>query len=206
MVMQDLQTKSLWSQISGVCISGAMEGKRLEIFQGSHTTFGDFRKLYPEGLLLTKPEKGEKGSPYDSYYSNRDKLGIFGRENNYSDLDGKDIIFGVRSDGRQTAVSKKYLKENRFALLTEYQQPILLTYSDNDETVTAFSPDYPLMDNPENITIEKNRISLRSENIVWDSRTGISVDGKAEDLKRAPVITAYWFAWINFFPDTKLIK
>jgi len=183
-----------------------MEGKRLEIFQGSHTTFGDFRKLYSEGLLLTKPEKGEKGSPYDSYYSSRDKLGIFGRENNYSDLDGKDIIFGVRSEGKQTAVSKKYLEKNRFALLTDYQHPILLTYSDIGETVAAFSPGSPLVDNPEKIFVEKNRISLRSENSAWDSRTGISIDGNAENLKQAPVITAYWFAWINFFPDTKLIK
>ncbi len=69
LVMQDLQTKSLWSQISGECIQGPMEGKKLTILPASHTNFSQFSKDYPSGLLLKKPEKGEQSSHYEKYFA-----------------------------------------------------------------------------------------------------------------------------------------
>ncbi len=92
--MQDLETGSLWSQINGECISGELEGKKLSPLPALHTTYSEFKELYPEGLLLKKPEKGESGSSYDSYFADPDKLGIFGRADNFQKLDGKDKVFG----------------------------------------------------------------------------------------------------------------
>jgi len=64
--MQDVETESLWSQISGKCIMGALVGAELELFNSSHTTFSEFVKRYPEGKVLKKPEKGNAGSYYES--------------------------------------------------------------------------------------------------------------------------------------------
>jgi hypothetical protein len=198
--MQDLQTKSLWAQISGECIQGPLKGKKLDLFYSAHTTFGDFKNIYPDGVLLQKPEKGDKGSSYDSYYADRNKLGIFGRENNYDDLNGKDIVFGIRYNDKKAAVAKSYLRDKRFALLTAFDKP------ESGNTVAALVLDSPGMDNPEKIIFEKNRISTIDKKYRWDSRTGAGISQNTPNLPALPVLTSYWFAWISFFPDTDLVK
>ena len=55
--MQDVETGSLWSQVSGKSILGENEGKELKLFNSLHTTYEEFKKLYPEGLLLKKETK-----------------------------------------------------------------------------------------------------------------------------------------------------
>lgn len=204
--MQDLQTGSLWSQINGECISGILEGKKLSPFPALHTRYSEFKELYPEGLLLKKPEKGESGSPYDSYFENPDKLGIFGRANNFQKLDGKDKVFGLRLGKRQVAVPEDYLLRNRFAVVSATNPPIIVTYDVDSKTVAAFAlPEYMQTD-LENIRIEDNTLFLPGDNAAWDSRTGRVKSGDAEPLELIPAISAYWFAWISFFPDTELIK
>lgn len=204
--MQDLQTGSLWSQINGECISGKLEGKKLSALPALHTRYSEFKELYPEGLLLEKPEKGESGSPYDSYFDNPDKLGIFGRANNFQKLDGKDKVFGLRLGKRQVAVSEDYLVKNKLTIISGTNPPIIVTYDVDGKTVAAFAlPEYVQTD-LENIRIEDNTLFLPGRNDAWDSRTGRVKSGDAKPLGLIPAISAYWFAWISFFPDTELIK
>ena len=117
--MQDMQTQSLWSQISGECIQGELEGTRLTLFPASQTTFAEFKKIYPDGMLLKKPEKGPEGSQYQSYFADSTKMGIFGRVESFERLGAKDVVFGIRQSGRQTAVSESYLRENGFCLFAD---------------------------------------------------------------------------------------
>ena len=93
--MQDMQTQSLWSQISGECIQGKLEGTRLTLFPASQTTFAEFKRIYPNGVLLKKPEKGPEGSQYESYFADSTKMGIFGRVESFERL-GADQLCAVR--------------------------------------------------------------------------------------------------------------
>ncbi len=204
--MQDLQTGSLWSQINGECISGILEGKKLSPIPATHTRYDEFKELYPEGLLLKKPEKGEFGSPYDSYFADPDKLGIFGRANNFQKLDGKDKVFGLNPGEHQIAVSENYLIRNGFAIFLKNNPPIIITYDDEGKTVAAFALRDHSQTDLENITIEDNTLFFPGHNAAWDSRTGRVKSGDADSLDPIPAISAYWFAWISFFPDTELIK
>jgi hypothetical protein len=204
--MQDLQTGSLWSQINGECISGELEGKILSPLPALHTTFSEFKELYPEGLLLEKPEKGESGSSYDSYFADPDKLGIFGRADNFQKLDGKDKVFGLRLGKRQVAVSEDYLVKNSLTIISGTNPPIIVTYDDESKTVAAFALRDHSHTDLENIRIEDNALFLSGDNAAWDSRTGMVKSGDANSLDPIPAISAYWFAWISFFPDTELIK
>ena len=204
--MQDLQTGSLWSQINGECISGILEGKKLSPLPALHTRYSEFKELYPAGLLLKKPEKGESGSPYDSYFEDPDKLGIFGRANNFQKLDGKDKVFGLRLGKRQVAVPEDYLLRNRFAVVSATNPPIIVTYDIDSKTVAAFALPEHAQTDLENIKVVGNALHLPGGNAAWDSRTGRVKSGDAEPLELIPAISAYWFAWISFFPDTELIK
>ncbi len=204
--MQDLETGSLWSQIDGECISGELKGKKLSSLPALHTSYSQFRELYPEGLLLRKPEKGESGSQYDSYFADPDKLGIFGRANNFQKLDGKDKVVGLNLGKRQIAVSEDYLIRNGLAVVSGTEPPVIVTYDHEGRTVAAFALRDHSQADLENIRIEDNALFLPGDNAVWDSRTGRAKSGDADQLDQIPAISAYWFAWISFFPDTELIN
>ena len=182
--MQDLETKSLWSQISGICIQGEMEGTKLKTVPFSHTTFAAFKKQYPNGKLLKKPaDSTDKidGSTYDSYFGNKEKLGIFGRVDNFKRLAGKDKVYGIRFKNSEIAVSESYLKKNGFALIVNESQRIYVSYDESEMSVAAFAlPD--------------------------TLRLAGKIEINNQTARAFPVISAYWFAWVSFFPETELIK
>jgi hypothetical protein len=204
--MQDLETESLWSQISGEAIMGIEEGKKLTLFPVIHTTYAEFKKNYPHGVLLTKPEKGPPGSPYETYFSDKSKLGIFGRVNDFQKLDGKDKVFGLSIKGSHFAVSEDYLSKNRFALIEAPASTIILILADDGNTTVAYSLADFNADNLKNLKIENNKIVLHGKKVSWDIRDGITVEGNQKALTLIPVVSAYWFAWFSFFPQTELIK
>ena len=179
--MQDLETKSLWSQISGICIQGEMEGTKLKQVPSSHTTFAAFKKQYPNGKLLKKPTDSQVGSTYDSYFADKDKLGIFGRVDNFKRLAGKDKVYGIRFENSEFAVAESYLTKNGYAMIESESMRVYVTFDSASLTAAAFAlPD------------------------------SLKLAGKIEINNQTatafPVISAYWFAWVSFFPETELIK
>lgn len=204
--MQDLETKSLWSQITGECISGPREGKVLELYPSMHTTYSEFKELFPGGLLLRKPSRGEAGSHYNSYFADSTKLGIFGRADNFARLRGKDQVFGLRLSDKTIAVSKDYLIKNGFVTLADGDTPVVLSYDNNSKTAVAFALNGVDAVDPTKLKVKGNRILPGEGKSSWHAATGRSNSADTPNLTMIPVITAYWFAWISFFPNTELIK
>lgn len=204
--MQDLQTGSLWSQPSGECIRGDMESSRLTLFPAIHTTYEEFRKMYPGGLLLVKEEKGSHGSPYDSYFADQQKLGIFGRVDSFRRLPGKQKVFGLRLEGYDLAVSLDHLKENGFVLLDDASPPVIVTYDKSGKTASAYAVPLDGEDAGSGLIVADGKISVIGSDVVWDAATGRVEAGTVADLEAVPILTSYWFAWASFFPDTRLLK
>jgi len=178
--MQDLETESLWSQVTGECISGPLKGSRLIPFSTFHTSYAEFKETYPQGVLLKKPTLGDQGSRYDSYFKDKNKLGIFGRLDSFEKLDGKDMI------------------------VEKSNPPVIMYYNSQSKTVTAYVLPEKLTKNK--IIIKANQMLNAEDDDGWNLITGKSISTDTNDLQRVPVITAYWFAWISFFPDSELIK
>ena len=203
--MQDLQTKSLWSQVSGECISGDMEGRTLTLWPSSQATFAEFKRQFPQGRLLSKPQ-GLKGSPYDDYYGSRSRLGIFGRLNNFDRLDGKDKVVGLRLGCKNMAVSVDYLARRGHAWIECDDKTVLVTYNRKHRAVAAFLINGATETVRDTHAIKDGRVISGDGSREWNAFTGEATDGKAERLALLPTISAYWFAWVSFFPDTELIK
>lgn len=204
--MQDVETQSLWAQPWGECIKGASEGKKLTQFPAIHTTYAEFKKLYPNGQLLRKPEKGEPGSPYAKYFGDPEKLGMFGRVDDYERLKGKDKVFGIRADEQQVAVSEAYLIKNGFALIPSLPDPVVVTFDADGGTVAAFAFSGKQKAAVKGLKVDGDRMIAPGGRAVWSARTGELLEGNGEDLAVAPTMSAYWFAWLSFFPNTELIK
>lgn len=203
--MHNLETESLWSQVSGQCIQGEQEGKLLELYPSSISTFAEYRASYPDGMILVKPEKGEAGSSYNSYFADRDKLGMFGRVDNFQRLAGKDLVYGLRAGERQVAVSEEYLAKNGYAYIDQLQPPVMIAFNKEGNSVSAFAVDDTELA-ADAFAVTGNKIIKVDGKTVWDATTGKLLEGKGKDLKEVAVMSAYWFAWASFFPETALIK
>ncbi|MBM3242206.1 DUF3179 domain-containing protein [Candidatus Poribacteria bacterium] len=77
MIMIDRQTKSRWIQITGEAINGKMRVKRLKLLYSLHTTWGTWRNLHPDTLVLSR-NTGCKYN-YDEYPFGKRYIGY--REN-----------------------------------------------------------------------------------------------------------------------------
>ena len=203
--MQDIETNSLWSQVSGKAIQGEEEGKELRLFNAQHSTYGEFKRLYPNGILLRKDIKGDAGSNYNKYFQSNDKLGIFGRVDNFKRLKGKDIVYGIRLADGEVAFSKELLIKNGFSIYLVSDFAIIITYNSHAKSVAAFKISKPSSE----IYVENNDIVFKTHGNTkdrWDAQTGNSKNPGNKDLEPFPVVTSYWFAWASFFPGSELIK
>jgi len=206
LVIRDLQTGSLWSQISGTCISGPMEGTTLVQYPLHYTTYGVFKKSFPKGQLLKKEFRGKKGSYYDSYFSNVKKLGILGRIDTFTRLGAKETVYGIRVKQHEVAVSKIFLTENPLYIYNISDQNILIYFQSSGETVIAFKLPFSKKLSQEEFQLDDRSIFLSKTNTRWNILTGQVLSGPGKPLQEVPVISAFWFAWVTFFPETDLIQ
>jgi len=205
LVMRDRQTASLWSQVSGTCISGLMEGTTLVQYPAHYSTFAQYKKEYPNGRLLKKEVKGQDGSYYDEYFANKTKLGIFGRIGSFTRLEAKEKIFGIRLDNSEVAVTEAFMAQNRYRLIETENGIILIYYHPGSGTVNAFDLPSSWSDSIDDIHVGESSISFGNETNAWSLSTGHVISGGGNSLSPVAVITAFWFAWVSFFPETELI-
>jgi hypothetical protein len=82
-IMVDLETRSLWRQLTGTAIAGPLEGLQLESLLLTTTTWGEWRDLHPATLVVDLPEQRgpelaigavtyDEGDAYRAYYRSED--------------------------------------------------------------------------------------------------------------------------------------
>jgi hypothetical protein len=74
-LLYDRETESLWSQLMKQAVTGPMRGTRLEQVAMSHTTWADWRRRYPDTLVLstdTGARRDYRRSPYAGYAGSAD--------------------------------------------------------------------------------------------------------------------------------------
>lgn len=202
--MEDDQTGSLWSQVSGECIQGELMGKKLKQYPSDFSTYGEATKI-PGILFLTKPEKGEGQSPYKKYFEDRGKVGIFGTVFYDSLLEAKDKVYGLRRGETQLAVPAAIF-ENAPVYLIKLEDVTLLVLSDGESRVAckivppSFGSDIRLKVTPGRFWLENG--SDEKARITFEGPTQV----EGQPLSSYPVVTAFWFAWKSFFPNSEIYQ
>lgn len=104
LVMYDKQTNSLWTQAGAFAIAGQLAGTKLNQLPVDHMSLGEFKKRYPNGLVLAKPtgliSRSYSGDPYADYLASDTAIGIFGQTEADKRLGPKTLIFGVEHKGQ----------------------------------------------------------------------------------------------------------
>lgn len=112
LVMYDRKTESLWSQILGEAIVGEMTGARLKVLPSDMIRYGDFKKINPDGMALSRDTGATRfygQDPYGDYYTTPGTYFPVAQKDDR--LSEKDFILGVVVNGKAKAYWPEAVKK-----------------------------------------------------------------------------------------------
>jgi len=108
---EDIKKESLWSQILGEAVVGEFTGTKLKIIPSDIIKYGEWKKLHPDTLVLSK-DTGFKRTygydPYGNYYTSSEVS--FGADFDDKRLHPKEFILGIEIKGKYKAYQSSTLK------------------------------------------------------------------------------------------------
>jgi len=108
LIMQDKETGSLWSHITGECLEGKYVGSQLEMIPVVHTTWTQWSQDHPDTRVLKKSEE-ITSSQYEKYFSDPERAGLFRTVWLQDRLPGKSLVHGVLLGPHSLAVTDEAL-------------------------------------------------------------------------------------------------
>ena len=212
-LLYDRTTQSIWSQLPGTCIEGALVGKRLSRIQVLWTNWRGAMKRFPDAQVLSR-STGFKRSygkdPYGSYAipgNYYDDLRLLHPLSHYDNrFPPKKRIAGLELEGLFGAVDIEAVRKARVANATLGLTPLALFFDPTLDTVRIFDRRMPGMDKPLTFILFENKIVDEQTRSEWTCE-GTGTYGKFREKKLTPVyyLDAMWFAWSAFYPSTIIL-
>ncbi len=213
LVMYDRETGTYWSHVTGEAIAGSLKGQRLKLVPALMTTWAHWKRMYPAGKVLAKGPGlfGPSGTSnvYQSYLEDPTRLGIFGTQNPDRVLPGKEFVLGVTVGGERVAYPFRRLSRQPVVNDTAGGEAVVVVFSARDATAAAFSR----RARGRTVTFANLRqhegawvMDDRETGSTWRAFEGRAVAGRLEGtrLDPLPATQAFWFAWKQIYPETRL--
>ncbi len=223
LVMYDVESDSLWSQVAAAAIRGPLTGTELELVPSTLARWDEWRAEHPDtDVLLPPPISGTvvgRGyaavrdytfDPYGAYEAN-DQVGfagIRGEERTVTDdrLPPKVEVLGVVRGSESKAYPRPAVEHERVLEDRVGGTPVVVAVTPGgslvayertaDGEVLAFRPGARNDDG-----------TMRAGGSRWRVATGEALDGPREGttLPRANARPAmFWFSWVDFHPETSV--
>ncbi len=188
-LMYDHLTESLWSELKGAPVAGALanRGIKLEILPVVTTTWGEWRRRHPETTVLsleTGYQRDYNTGPYKQYFENKEPMFPVPVLNDA--LQPKDFIFALRVGGAMKAYPLNLLVRKRILKDRIGEVDVVIIADSEVESVRAYCCNF----------VVDSKWSISEEFVT-------SPDGK-QKCARLPGHLSYWFGWYAQFPDTPL--
>ncbi len=213
LVMYDRETETLWSHLNAKAIHGPLQGMQLKPYPAIHTTWGQWKRLHPNGQVLSKRSilggTGVRHDVYQGYMADPNRMGIFGRRNPDPNLPGKEHVYGLTLDDARVAYPFRYLSRSPLAHDTVANEPILVVFAATEATAVAFSRrvDGKTLDFTHLRRVDGDWfMEDSSTGSRWRAVTGEAIAGPliGSQLTRVPGHRVFWFAWKGFYPNTRI--
>lgn len=204
-LMYDKETQSLWNTIEGSPVLGplAKEDIKLDVFPVVTTTWGAWKGRHPNTKVLS-PHTGHRrdygeGVAYQQYFST-DEL-MFPVPVTDKRLKNKDQVMIPRISGYESdplAISIKYLKKKKWHKDQIGNQKIVIII-DQSHAVRVYDAS--------GVDFESfHKGSLRdSQGRSWQVKDTFLIDTDGQKLLQLPSHNTFWFAWVNSYPETRLV-
>jgi hypothetical protein len=201
LLMYDRLTESYWSQALGMAVKGELSGYQLNIIPFDVITWGDWKTLHSDTLVMTTDTghiRSYATDPYGRYYTEpRIMFPV-----DYSDdrMFPKEIILGFNQDDVYKAYKQNDIESNVVLNDSIGEIPVMLVslFSQNSRAFERTIDDQIL-----DFVYVDNKITDTLTNSKWNY-DGLSISGKYEgkQLERIPIEPGFWFAWVAFHPET----
>ena len=203
LLMYDRLTDSYWSQALGLAVKGELTGHDLDLVPFDVITWGDWKELYPDTLVLTTDTghiRSYATDPYGNYYT--EPRIMFPVEHSDDRLHPKEIILGFEEDGVYKAFRQSDAESNVVIndIIGNSSVLVVSLYAENarafDRTVDGkiLSFEYD---------VDLDKIFDTLTNSEWNYE-GLAVSGDyaGMQLQRVAYSPGFWFEWVAFHPDT----
>ena len=194
-------------------MGGPLKGHTLKLVPALITTWEHWKRLYPTGKALAKRPglfgPARTSNVYQSYFEDPNQLGIFGTRNPAAVLPGKEFVLGVTVGGERVAYAFRRLSRQPLVNDAVKGEPVVVVFSAQDATAAAFSR----RAGGRTLTFANLRpqdgvwvMDDREMGSTWRAFEGRAVAGRLEGtrLEAIPGTQAFWFAWKQIYPDTRL--
>lgn len=212
-LLYDRMTGSIWTQLTGTCISGPLAGKRLSPIQVTWASWKGARGRYPDAQVLSR------STGYKRNYG-RDPYGSYQRPGNYYDdlrlihpvkrldtrLPPKKRILGIENENISGAVQLDAVKEAGLVNMELGMLQLVAFYDTALETARIFERKIPGDAKPLTFSFLEGRIVDTETKSEWNAE-GLCTYGRHREKSLAPVphTNAMWFAWAAFHPQTIIL-
>ena len=225
-LMYDRQTRSLWNQLSGEPVMGALapasaddEALRLKVLPMVMTTWKAWHTQHPDTIVLDintcHKRRYELGQPYGAYFASDDTM--FPVWQRSKKLPAKARIYALRVEGVPKAYPLDVLAKEIVVNDTLADTPVVLVTSRGTVKVDGVTPRGQAVTYEAGGEVRAYARGAATFTPGPDADTLLDVDGgrwhvTEEALigpngERAPRLSghlAYWFGWYAFFPKTLL--
>jgi len=206
LVMYDRASQSLWPQITGTSISPDTQGKQLDSFSLTWSTWSDSKNTYPNARVLSTDTgiiRNYNKDPYGNYsdsssYYNRGGA-FFPLMSSHDTLLPKTMVRGLISDSDSVAIPWDFIRDKKILNISKGDIVALVLYDERLKGVRAFSRIFE--GNVLEFYLEGGKLKDRTFNKIWDYK-GESGDFALEEYRG---MDAFWFAWSAFYPETEVI-
>lgn len=198
LILYDRQTDSYWSQIKLEAVHGKSVGKKPALFELYETTWGAWKAMFPNTLLLSNQQqvvRDYQTYPYGPYKEEHDFL-LFPVNPLNTELPAKERVFALLNDNKA-----QVYRFNKFGNGATFKHDDKLVIG-NQELITAFElpTDMQQLAFTFNWNPQSQTVFLDNEGNKW-SLDGVAVEGprKGQKLAQAVSVMSYWFAIAPFY-------
>ena len=224
LVMYDRATESLWTHFDGKAVAGLLTGTQLDVFGSPLMAWSEFRRNYPNGMVLDQTQTGHSrdygSNPYVGYDDPDTNPFLF-----FGDLDdrarAKERVIGVSHAGVDVAYTLQSLSgdgnsatsarqgDSELVVLWAPGQASALEgpsvqFGRDVGTVGVFIP----IVGDRALTLEADLDGfIDAETGTRWSVAGVGLSGElaGEQLERIPHLDTFWFAWSTYRPGSELV-
>ncbi len=204
-LMYDQATQSLWSTFLGQPVVGPLIDQNIELttLPVETTSWGDWRLRHPNTKVLSietgHDRNYDEGEAYKEYFAHDNLMFPIIRLDKR--LPNKTRVFIPRPKNFEVqplAISVDFLKRKRiYQDQIDEQKMVIITESN------GASRAYGIDD--QHFKSYKNGRLLDNKKEEWVVTEDALIGPEGDRLLRLPAHEAFWFAWINVFPETRII-
>ena len=207
LVMYDHRTETLWSQVLGQAIKGALRGNRLEVVPSLITSWGEWKTEHADTKVLSAEEMGRKAEeiidPYASYYTSG-AAGVTGWSNENDLLEAKELVVGVQVGEEVRGYPFEVVHSSGLINDRLNDIPLLLAFVPDLQTVAVFRAEIDGQTLTFSVGDAPGLVRDDQSGSLWEVQTGRAIEGSlaGNELPRLAAPLVYWFAWSDIHTNS----